>query len=259
MEKQPARAPLALRARPGKEKRRRSLINFIGGLLLVAGGALVALLFFRNTPWLWEWYEVYQQRLTQAEDYVLNLPRAEMVTLVIPPIVLLLYAVKSVIPFFPISMMCFITSAVLPMTTSFAVNIAGVVLLVGVKFWWGRRRGGGRTQKLLKLHPYVRAFLENDSKSKPWLLFMFRVLPFFPVNPVSQIYGAMGFDFVDYALISLLGFLPRLIAYTILGHNTFDPLSIPFIVPLIIIFTLSGVSLIGINMVLGKREKGAIS
>jgi len=240
---------------PAREKRRHSLINLIGGLLLAAAGALVVLLYFRNTPWLWEWYEAYQQRLAQAEDYVLNLPRAEMVTLVIPPIVLLLYAIKSVIPFFPISMMCFITSAVLPMTTSFAVNIAGVVILTGIKFWWGRRLGGGQTQKLLKLHPSVRAFLERDSKSKPWLLFMFRLIPYFPVNPVSQIYGAMGFDFADYALISLLGFLPRLVVYTILGHNTFDPLSIPFIVPLIIIFTLSGVSLIGINMMLAKRPK----
>jgi len=254
MKKQSAKRSRA--SGPLRQKRRRSLINLIGGLLLVAAGALIALLFARNTPWLWDWYEVYQQRLQQLEDYLIDLPqRPEMVKFVIPPIVLLLYALKSVVPFFPISMMCFITGAVLPMTTSFAVNIAGVVLLVSIKYWWGRRLGGGQTQKLLKLHPTVRAFLENESKSKPWLLFMFRLVPVFPVNPVSQTYGAMTFDFIDYTLISLLGFLPRLIAYPYLGGNVFDPLSNSFLVPLIIIFTLSGVSVVGINMAVAKRQK----
>jgi len=246
------------RARPGnpaREKRRRSLINLIGGLLLAVAGVLIALLFFMNSPWLQDWYRAYNDRLQQLEDYVLNLPKAELATLVIPLAVLLLYAIKSVIPIFPISVMCIITGLVLPMTTSFAINIGGILILVSVRYWLGRRLGGGQTQKILKLHPTVRAFLERDSRSKPWLLFLFRLVPSFPVNPVSQIYGAMRFDFADYALISLLGFLPKLISYILLGNNTFDPLSIPFIVPLIIIFTLSGVSVIGINMALAKRPK----
>jgi uncharacterized membrane protein YdjX (TVP38/TMEM64 family) len=82
-------------------------------------------------------------------------------------------------------------------------------------------------------------------------------VPSFPVNPVSQIYGAMGFDYADFVLISLLGFLPKIISYTIVGQNALRPLSAPFLIPLIIIFTLSGVSTIGINMMLWKqRQKG---
>ena len=240
-------------ASPAKAKRRLSLINLIGALLLVVAGVLVALLFFMNSPQLQAWYAEYNHRLLQLEEYVLNLPRLELIALA----VLLLYTIKSLMPFFPISVMCFITGAVLPMTVSFAVNFAGLVILVSNRYWIGRRRGEGRTQKVLRLHPTIRAFMEQDSKSKPWLLFVFRLVPYFPVNTVSHTYGAMRFDFADYALISLLGFFPKLVSYTILGHNSFKPLSIPFIVPLIIIFALSGISVIGINMALGKREREA--
>jgi len=236
-----------------KEKHRHSLVNLIGVLLLIVAGVLVALLFFMNSPQLQAWYGEYTHRLEQLEDYVLSLPGLELIAIA----VLLLYAAKSMVPFFPISVMCIITGAVLTMTMSFAVNFAGVVILISVRYWWGRRRGPGRTGKMLGFSPSIRAFLESDSRSKPWLLFVFRLAPYFPVNSVSQIYGSMRFDFADYALISLLGFLPKLISYTILGHNSFQPLSIPFIVPLIIIFALSGISVIGINMALERKEKEA--
>ena len=253
MKKKPVKPPEALRLL--KQKRRRSLINLIGGLLLLAAGALVALLFFMNTPWLQDWYMEYKYRLRLAEDYLIGLPqRPEMVMYVIPPLVILLYMIKSVVPFFPMSLMIVVSSALLHPPTSFAVNIVGVTILVSIKYWWGHRRGGGQTQRVLRLQPTIRAFLERDSKSKPWLLFLFRLVPYFPINPVSQIYGAMPFDYIDYTLISLLGFLPRLVAYPFLGGSIFNPLSNSFLVPLIIIFTLSGVSMIGINMALAKRS-----
>jgi len=250
MKKQSARVQSPLT----KEKRRRSLINLIGWLLLVVAGALIALLFFRNSPSLLAWYDQYNENLRQFEEFVLDLPNVRMTLVVIPLAVLLLYAIRSVVPLFPISVMIVITEVLSP-SMGFAVNILGLTLLVSIKYWWGRRRGGGQLQRLLKLQPTIRAFLERDSRGKPWLLFMFRLVPIFPVNPVGQIYGAMRFDYADYALISLLGFLPRLISYTISGSSIFDPLTVPFLVPLIIIFTLSGVSVIGVNMALARRPK----
>ena len=251
---------LSSRARPvgGKltrERRRRSLINLIGVLLLAAAGALTALLVFRNSPALLEWYGRYKEYVLRLEDFVLGLPgNLPLSPLVIPLAVLLLYAIRSVVPLFPLSVMIVITEVLSP-SMGFAVNILGLTLLLSIRYWWGRLRGGGQINRLLKLQPTIRAFLENDSRGKPWLLFMFRLAPIFPVNPVGQIYGAMRFDYTDYALISLLGFLPRLITYSITGNSFFDPLTIPFLVPLIIIFTLSGVSVIGVNMALGKRQK----
>ena len=232
-----------------KLKRRHKLINMIGVLVLIIAAVLIGLLFFINSPPLQEGYAVYQHRVEDLEKYVLDLRNVWLILLA----VLALYALKGVVPIFPIPMMCFISGAVLPMYMSFAVNIMGLIILVSVKYWWGRRLGGGQVKRLLGINKDVRAFLENDSKSKPWLLFVSRAVPNFPINTVSQIYGAMGFDYADFVLISLLGFCPKLITYTIVGSRVFDPLSVPFLIPLIIIFTLSGVSIIGINLMLSKR------
>ena len=160
-----------MKKEPTKEKRRFSPVSLIGALLLIAAGVLVALLFFMNSPQLQAWYGEYNQRLEELEDFVINLPGKALIALA----VLVLYIIKSQIPFVPIFVMCVITGAALPMTVSFAVNLAGIVILIGARYWRGRRRGPGRTGKVLGLHPTIRAFLENDRKSKPWLLFVFRL------------------------------------------------------------------------------------
>lgn len=234
-----------------KAKRRFSLVNLIGGLLLGVAGVFTALLFFANSPVLQDWYGAYQLRVELIENYVLDLPDVWLILLV----VLLLYALKSWLPL-PIPMMCFITGVVLPqMYMSFAVNITGLTILFTIRYLWGRKRGGGGVKKIIDLNRNARRFLERDSASKFWLLFLFRLVPNFPVNSVSQLFGAMGFDYADFVLISLLGFLPKLISYTMLGKNLTRPLSGPFLIPLVIIFTLSGISTIGINLALNRRQK----
>jgi len=240
-----------MRTEAQKLKRRHKLINLIGVLVLAAAGVLIGLLFFINSPPLQAGYAAYQHRVEDLEEYVLTLRNIWLILLA----VLALYTLKSVVPIFPIPMMCVITGLVLPMYMSFAVNILGLVLLVSVKYWWGRRLSGGRVKRLLSLNRDVRTFFEGDSKSKPWLLFVSRAVPNFPINTVSQIYGAMGFDYADYVLISLLGFCPKLISYTLAGYHMFRPLSVPFLIPLILIFTLSGVSIIGINTMIARRQK----
>jgi len=232
-----------------KQKRRHSLVNTIGVFLLIISGLLIVLLFYRNSKPLQDIYWQYWQRLRELEIYVLELRNVWLIVLA----VLLLYILKSVSVPVPLWLMVVTSGAVLPMYITYAVNIAGMVLLVSLRYLWGRRLGGGQVGRLLELNRDIRSFLEkDDSKSKPWLLFVFRAVPSFPLNPVSQLYGAMGFDYVDYVLISLLGFLPSLITYTMVGKNAFDPLAFPFLIPLIIIFTLSGISIIGINMALKK-------
>lgn len=220
----------------------------IGVFLLLISGLLIALLFFMNSTPLQSVYSLYLDRLHDLENYVLGLRNLWLIALA----VLLLYSLKGLFAPVPLWLMILTSGLVLPTYMTFAVNIAGMVLLVSIKYFWGRRLGGGQVKRLLELNRDVSNFLEGDSKSKPWLLFLFRVVPSIPLNPVSQIYGAMGFDYVDYVLISLLGFMPSLISYTLAGRNAYRPLSIPFLIPLIIIFTLSGISVIGINMALKK-------
>lgn len=238
-----------------RARNKRSFINLIGVLLLAAAAALVLLLFYQNTPELQAWYDVYQLRLRVLQDKVLEL-RAVGTWLLVAA-VLALYALKCVVPLYPISFLCVLTSAIgLPMPVSLTVNVLGIVVLISLRYAWGRRRGGGGWRKLLSLNRNVRTFLEREGgKAKPWLLFFFRVTPNFPVNGVSQVYGSMRFAYADFMLISLLGFAPKLISSILLGQSWHNPLSNAFLIPLIIALALSGLSAIGINMALTSAAK----
>ena len=57
----------------------------------------------------------------------------------------------------------------------------------------------------------------------------------------------MQFDFKKYLLLSVLGFLPKLISYSFIGRNVYDPFSMAFILPIVILLLLSGLSVFGIN------------
>jgi uncharacterized membrane protein YdjX (TVP38/TMEM64 family) len=223
----------------------------VGGALLLAAALLCALLVAVQSTELQGWYAYYQAQLSQLEYSIVELRNVWIILL----IVLLLYAVKSLLPLFPVSLMCVITAAVLPMYLCFAVNIVGIMIWISIKYLDGKQRGGGSLRKLLALNNDVQSLFERDGKGNPWLLFLFRVVPTFPVNSVSKIYGAMGFDYFDFVLISLLGFLPKLISYIFIGSNAFNPLSTAFLVPSIIIFALSGILMLGINHGLSNSQK----
>ena len=59
--------------------------------------------------------------------------------------------------------------------------------------------------------------------------------------------------------LSAAGFAPKLLSYTFMGTNVFDPLSSAFLVPLVIALTISGASLLCVNLIWLLVEKSVSS
>ena len=81
------------------------------------------------------------------------------------------------------------------------------------------------------------------------------MIPFFPVNPVSQLYGSLGFKYWKFILLSLLGYSPLLFSYTIVGRNVYNPLSTGFLLPLIVLAVLGTIVSYGVRVLLFYSEK----
>lgn len=204
------------------------------------------------------WYHTYQDYLLQAELAVENMGDKASVFLVI----IFLYAFKALFPLYlyPLSLLCAITSTVFPAYFSIPINIMGLVILYSIRYYWGTRVGAAGIQSILQRNRTVRYLVENnDGRGNPWLLSLFRFVPGIPINLVSKLYGAMGFRFRDYILLSLLGFAPLLVTYTFIGRNVFNPLSPAFLVPFILLFTLISISALATNKILqvqnNRRKK----
>ncbi|MBQ2847716.1 MAG: TVP38/TMEM64 family protein [Clostridia bacterium] len=234
-----------------KRKKQKKLLLF-GGLILIAlsfaVGVLLVSLEFEE---LWRWYTQIKHTLAELEKYILHIDITWLFILA----VLLLFAVKSVIPIYPTSTVCFLTGAVLPMYLAVPVNIAGFAVLLTIRYFWGKRFGAGNAWKLISKTDTLRKLIQQDGKGNSALLVALRLVPGMPINSISGIYGSFDFGYLKFILFSAIGFMPKLISYTFVGRNVFDPLSAGFLVPVMLLLFFSGISAISVNGIWTTVEK----
>lgn len=229
----------------------KAWLKLFGTLLLILAGVLCCVLSVMQIPELNVWYETWQQQLVHLEEQVKAVGNRGLIVL----IVMLLFTLKSVFPLITIPAICVITGAVLPWYFAFVVNLAGIAWLMTIRYLWGKFLGGGNAIKIVRQNEIVRELFESKGTGNPYMLFIFRLIPSFPVNSISRIYGAMQFRYRDYILISLAGFMYKTVSYTTIGRNVYNPLSASFLLPLILLFAISGCLLIGMYYVLLNIEK----
>lgn len=169
-------------------------------------------------------------------------------------VILLLFLLKTLIPVIPFSVLFIGSGLVLSVPVAASVNLLGFAMLVSLKFLWGRRFGGGGAYKLVLRSKRITKFLDFKGDGNKWMLVFFRFIPFIPVGTVSTAYGGTDISFWIYVFLSVLGFLPRLISWSVLGCNITDPFTAGFIVPIIVLLILSGFSLILLNLILNRKE-----
>ncbi len=222
---------------------RKKLLNLLACVLLVLAVVLfcVALL-FQDTAFL-KHYDEIMNKLAEFEYAVASIPYRGLLIAVI----LLIYLSKAFLPL-PISAICVIAGIAFPTPYAVLINMVGFLLLSAIKYAWGKHIGGGLIHRfLVKNEEAWRVLDKADNKAKGALLIAFRLVPSFPINTISQVYGAMQYDFWPYLLLSILGFMPKLVSYSIIGRHVFEPFSMAFILPIVILLTISGLSVFGIN------------
>lgn len=184
-----------------------------------------------------EKYWQYIDWLTNIEHKVAAIQSKWLIVLVVE----LLYFILTAFPVFPVSILCVASAMVFDFSQSLFINICGLVILFSVRYSTGKREGGGSAQWLVRRSKTIRTLVEDDGQGNPWVLAVIRLLPLMPINPVSHLYGAMDFPFYRFILISVAGFLPKLISYIIIGNNFANIFSPQFTLPLIILTFISGI------------------
>lgn len=196
-------------------------------------------------------YAELQSKLLEWQLFIASLENKWLLILVI----FLLYALKSFILLIPLSTLFIISGMVFDVQYAAAINIVGVTILVSIKFFWGNRFGGGSASKLVSRVKILKELLKLEHSGNPFILFIARFVPFLPVNSISRLYGTSEINYDKYLLISLLGFAPRILSFSVLGNHVFDPFSVGFFGPIIIMLFLSGISMLVLNFTLTFFQK----
>lgn len=234
-----------------KKVKRSSALSFTGVMLLILAGVFIALYIVSTNEDIQIWYAKYEELLQKLDEAILSIGYNEIIVIVI----FALYAIKTFIPFATIPAMCVLSGMVYDPLPALIVNIIGYCIMLVLRYKFGQRYGGGNAYKLLRKNSMSRMLIEHNGSGNPWVLFILRFIPGIPTNPVSQIYGAMGFKFSRYMLISVASFLPKLFSYTFIGVYVFDPLSFRFFLPIIILLLISGSSVLVLNALLNHFKK----
>lgn len=234
---------------------RSGIMNAAGFALLISAAAVSVVVYLLRYDQLWLWYNVYQEKLLEAEQFIQSLGISWKFVLAM----LIVFLVRTFIPFLAVSAICVLTGAVLPSYWALIVNFLGIIIMMSIKYFEGMKFGSGNAWKIISKNERARKIIESSGKVNKALLFALRLIPGFPLGSVSRIYGSLRFPYWQFILLSAAGFAPKLLSYTFMGTNVFDPLSSAFLVPLVIALTISGASLLCVNLIWLLVEKSVSS
>ena len=234
---------------------RSGIMNAAGFALLISAAAVSVVVYLLRYDQLWLWYKVYQEKLLEIEQFIQSLGISWKFVLAM----LIVFLVRTFIPFLAVSAICVLTGAVLPSYWALIVNFLGIIIMVSIKYFEGMKFGSGNAWKIISKNERARKIIESSGKVNKALLFALRLIPGFPLGSVSRIYGSLRFPYWQFILLSAAGFAPKLLSYTFMGTNVFDPLSSAFLVPLMIALTISGASLLCVNLIWLLVEKSVSS
>lgn len=159
-------------------------------------------------------------------------------------LIMALFVVKSVAAFIPFSVLFISSGMVFSAPVAMGVSVLGFALLISVKFLWGKKFGGGNAHKLAVKSKSITRFMDLKGKGNKWMLVVLRFVPFVPVGTVSRAYGATEMKYLPFVGLSVLGFLPRVVLWSFVGSNIFDPFTPTFMAPIIVLLIISGISLL---------------
>ena len=204
---------------------------------------------------LQRFYIKYQGFMEKFENSVSEIPNPFVIVICL----WLLFAIKSLVVLVPASFTCLVTALIFPFPVAVVINMCGYAIMFLAKYFWGKHVGEGNISKLVKhsklLWAYVQDEENGNGNGNPLVLFILRLVPTVPLNPISSMYGKMGYDLWKYMLLSLLGISLRVVSVTSLGSNVGNPFSYAFVVPLVVILFISGFSMVMFSFVLSQREK----
>lgn len=232
--------------------------NTISRVLLVSAvvsfcvaAVLIVILCLLQIDSVREKYDEYLYVLEEFEMRVAALQSHWLIFIVI----LLLFLLRSLSMMYPYPTIFIITAMVFPPYQSFFINLLGMAFTFALRYYTGYEMGEGTINFALKKYPAILSAIDEDGKGNPIILLALRMVPSVPINTVSHFYGSIEYSFPRYMALSLLAYVPKLISYSFIGENVYDPFSADFFVPMIVLLVFTGICLIVLRAILGISSK----
>ena len=166
-------------------------------------------------------------------------------------VILLLFAIKSVLVFLPIMVPQIIAGHLYPRDIALVINLAGLFLVVSIPYWIGKKRGAEKMQQFLCKYPRIQSVLNVQDDNRMAFSFMLRACAVPPADIVTMYLGASAMPFSTNVIGGVLGCFPSMVLHTLLGANIRNPGSKEFWMALML--NAAWVVLSGLSFYLFKK------
>ena len=141
-----------------KGKTRSRVLNLAAFVCFLLALTLVVLLRLSQMPRAVTWYNKYTDTLSNFEQWM----QTHGATWYSVAMILLNFVLKAVVPWFPISCICVASGVLFKWYYAIAINVAGLTILFTIKYYWGRRYGGGNAEKILVRYNNAHQFIDSS-------------------------------------------------------------------------------------------------
>ena len=138
------------------------------------------------------------------------------------------YALKSQTVVVPYALIATAVGLVFDLPAALAVNTLGSVVCISLPYLTGRGSDGVLVDVLLARQPRMRAFYEANRRHLFLVSLVLRVANL-SNDILGLVFGSLKMKYWEYLLSSLVGILPAMVLYTVLG-NDLDPFSAPVLI-----------------------------
>lgn len=231
------------------DKKSRRYFKILSAVCFAFSVSLMILTFIFSLPVVQKHLGEINAWLVRIEHYIAGFDWIKALVILV-----FMFLLKSVIPLIPFSVMFISAGMVFPTVIAVFISTLGVALLCTVKFFWGRQYGGGSVQKIVFRSRRATKFMGFRDKGNRWILGLLCFIPVFPIGSVSRAYGATRMSFATFITLIIPGIMPRIVLWSFVGVNIFEPFTVGFIAPFIILLVISGISLLILDALLqGER------
>lgn len=145
------------------------------------------------------------------------------------------YLTKSILFIIPASLIYIsIGMAFEPLTASL-ISLVGIIIEITMTYFLGLFLGGEYVNKQLEKTKAGKKILDMKLNDSFLALLPIRALPVFPIDFVSLFWGASRCSFHRYFFASVIGIMPRVVLFTILGDGIYDYIPIHLIIKIVIL------------------------
>lgn len=145
-------------------------------------------------------------------------------------VILLMYVLKSLSYFFPMTLIAAAAGAIFPVYIAIPLNLAGIVIMSSIPYFIGRYAESEYVDKLSEKYKKIGMIKEYSKDRHLFGAFFLRIISCLPYDIVSLAMGSLRFDYKKYLLGTFLGTAPGFILTTIMGSAITEPLSPEFLI-----------------------------